>query len=346
VSALARDLDDIVERNADDFEALRGARLFVTGGTGFVGSWLLESFVWANARLALGARLVVLTRDPEAFARNSPHLASDPISFFAGDVREPIAIAGSFDAVIHAATPASAQINAATPEVMLGTIVDGTRRVLEVARRSGAIPFLLTSSGAVYGRQPPDLTLVDETYGGAPDSLDPGNAYHEGKRVAELLGAIAARHEHLQTKVARLFAFAGPYLPLDRHFAIGNFIGDALAHRPIRIGGDGTPVRTYLYAADMTSWLWRVLVRGQILRPYNVGSEHTVDIRETARTVAAAADPPLAYTVAGTPLPGRLPDRYAPSTARARAELGLLEWTPLEESIRRTLAWNRSLTKR
>jgi dTDP-glucose 4,6-dehydratase len=337
------DLAEILERCADDFAALRGARVFVTGGTGFVGSWLLASFARANARLALRARAVVLARDPAAFAAALPGVAHDPaIAFVRGDVRDPHLADGAFDAVIHAATPASAHLNAATPRLMLETIVDGTRHALDLASRSGAIPFLLTSSGAVYGRQPPELALVDETYAGAPDPLDPHNAYHEGKRVAEMQTAIAARTAGVRATVARLFAFAGPYLPLDRHFAIGNFVRDALAGRTIEILGDGTPVRTYLYAADMTAWLWRILVRGEPARAYNVGSEIPVDIRGAAEAVARAAGAPGAVVVRGTPRPGALPERYAPATARARTELGLEEWTPFDEGLRRTLAWHRA----
>jgi dTDP-glucose 4,6-dehydratase len=343
VNRLQTDLEEILERNADDFETLRGARIFMTGGTGFVGSWLLESFASANARLGLGANAVVLTRDPEAFRNALPHLAGDEsIRLLRGDVCEPIAIDGAFDAVIHAATPASAKINAESPLLMVDTVVDGTRHALDVARRSGSIPFLLTSSGAVYGRQPPELSLVDESYVGAPDTLDVRNAYHEGKRLAELLCAIACAEYGLDVKIARLFAFVGPYLPIDRHFAIGNFIRDALAGKQIEILGDGTPVRTYQYAADMTSWIWRILMRGVPARAYNVGSERAVNIRETAELVASAADVDGNITVRGIPTLGIAPERYACSTARAREELGLEEWTRLEEALRRTILWHRN----
>lgn len=333
------DLEEILERAHDDFETLRGARLYFTGGTGFVGSWLLESFVRANARLGLGAHVTVLARDPDVFAAAAPHLArSSAVTVVRGDVRAEPPL-GTFDAVVHAATPASAALNASEPSLMLDTVIDGTRHALAVARRAGAIPLLFTSSGAVYGRQPPELLLVDEAYAGGPDPLDPRNAYHEAKRLAELMFVIAAEREGIAVKIARLFAFVGPYLPLDRHFAIGNFVRDALAGRTIEIMGDGTPVRTYLYAGDLTVWLWRILVRGRTARAYNVGSQDQIDIRGTARAVAACVRPHVPFVVRGTPT-GALPERYAPSTERARSELGLAEWTPLDEAIRRTIRWH------
>jgi len=338
--ALARDLDEILERNRDDFAALRGARLFVTGGTGFVGTWLVESFAWANRRLALGARAELLVRDVARFATAAPHLAADAaISTVAGDVRTFAAPADRYDAILHLATPASAAVNDEEPLVMIDTVVGGMRRVLDLAAASGRVPVLFTSSGAVYGRQPPELVLVAETDRGGPDPLDARFAYHEAKRLAEQLCAVYAKTRAVAPKIARLFAFVGPHLPLDRHFAVGNFVRDALAGGPIVVGGDGTPVRTYLYAGDMTSWLWRILVRGEPLRAYNVGSCEPMSIAQTARRVAGAAASEPEVIVRGTPVANRPAERYACATDRARTELELAEWTPFDESIRRTLAW-------
>jgi dTDP-glucose 4,6-dehydratase len=336
---LAPDLEALLERSAGDLEHFKGSRLFVSGGTGFVGSWLLEAFAWANRRLALGASAVVLSRDPASFAAAAPHLAHDPaISLSRGDVRDPIEVAGSFDAIIHAATAGPAE---GGPEATLGTIVDGTRRVLELARRNGAIPLLFTSSGAVYGRQPQNLERLAETYLGGPDQLQPRYAYNEAKRLAEMLCAIALHDGGPNVKIARLFAFVGPYLPLDRNFAIGNFIADALAGRTIEVKGDGTATRTYLYGADLASWLWRILARGTPGRPYNVGGERALTIAEIAATVRDVANPGGAVTVAASP-GAATPDSYVPDVRRARDELGLVETFTLERGIARTLEWHRA----
>jgi nucleoside-diphosphate-sugar epimerase len=335
---LAADLDHVIGHSRDLWEELRDARLFVTGGTGFFGTWLLETFAWANDRLNLGASAVVLTRDSRAFADKAPHLASHPaIAWLDGDVRTFPFPDGAFSHVVHAATASSAPVPA---NEMFDTITRGTRRALELAGRSGASRFLLTSSGAVYGRQPAEVTHVPEEYVGTLDPAHPAHAYADGKRAAERLCGTYA-DSTLHPTIARGFAFVGPYLPLDVHFAAGNFIRDALQGGPIRVGGDGTPFRSYLYAADLAIWLWTILLRGQPARPYNVGSERAVSIGELARLVAAAAGGGIDVRIAKTPSPGAAAERYVPSTARARDELGLAVTVELEEGLSRTVEWHR-----
>ena len=213
---LAGDLDSLLDHTRELWDCLRGERLFITGGTGFFGCWLLESLAWANDRLGLGAQAVVLIRSLPLFQRKAPHLAAHPaIHFHQGDVRDFLFPTGHFAAMVHAAAPASARLNAEAPLEMLDTIVAGTRRVLDFASQCGASRCLLASSGGVYGRQPPDLASIPEDYPGAPDPLGPLSAYGEGKRLAELIGGIYARQTGLEIGIARGFTFVGPYLPLD-----------------------------------------------------------------------------------------------------------------------------------
>ncbi len=345
MNPLARDLDEVLTHTAGIWEELRGRRLFITGGTGFFGCWLLETFAWANDRLGLNAAATVLTRDPAGFARKVPHLAAHPaLGFHVGDVRSFTFPTGGFSHVIHAATEASARLNDEDPLRMFDTIVEGTRRTLEFARQAGAKELLFASSGAVYGRQPSAATHLTEDHAGGPDPTQPHWAYGEGKRAAELLCALYAKQHGLRPRIARGFAFVGPYLPLDIHFAIGNFIRDGLRGGPVQVNGDGTPFRSYLYGADLAAWLWTILLRGEPVRPYNVGSEADLPIAQVARAVADGFDPPCTVRIARQPEPGRAPERYVPSTRRAQAELGLRVRVPLPDAIRRTIAWWRATT--
>jgi nucleoside-diphosphate-sugar epimerase len=340
------DTDHIRAHSLDAWRTLSGARIFVTGGTGFFGTWLLESFVAASQAGELDAELVVLSRDPEAFGRKFPHLARHPrLSFTQGDILDFAFPAGPFDHVIHGATAASAALNREAPLQMFDTILAGTRRVLDFARARGVRKFLNISSGAVYGRQPPSLPLIEEDFAGAPDPLLIGNAYSEGKRAAEYLSTSFAQIHGIQLSVARCFAFVGPHLPLDAHFAAGNFIRDGLAGRNIVIRGDGTVVRSYLYAGDLTVWLWKLLASGRGGRAYNVGSDQPYSIAALAALVRDVFrdhfNTRIEIEIHGTPVPGQLPERYIPAVNRAKSELGLEEWIDLSEGIRRTIEWHR-----
>jgi dTDP-glucose 4,6-dehydratase len=181
---------------------------------------------------------------------------------------------------------------------------------------------------------------MSEDYSGGPDVSSPRSAYAEAKRLAELLCQCVAREKSLEIVIARCFAFVGPYLPIDVHFAAGNFIRDGLAGGPIRVNGDGSPRRTYLYAADLAAWLWTILFRGAPFGVYNVGSESEVTIRELAEAVQAQFDPRPDVLVAKPATAGAPPERYTPSTVRAREELGLRETVPLDEALRRTIRWH------
>jgi len=334
-----RDLDDVLETTRSIWNDLANARIFITGGTGFFGTWLLESFAYANDRLNLNSSLVVLTRDPDAFRRKAPHLVeNDFVSLVKGDVLDPLTGLGSFDAVIHAATSASADLERNDPETMFSTIVSGTDHVIDMASESGEIPFLLTSSGAVYGRQPADLEFVTEDWRAENESTDSLTAYARGKREAELRCLQAATRTNLQMKIARCYAFVGPHLPLDRHFAIGNFIRDGIDGRPIEVKGDGTTVRSYLYASDLVAWLWTILVKGEPGRPYNVGSSVAITMAELAQVVAIEFNPAPAVTIAEPPT-SKPTNRYVPSVERARDELGLKQQIELSEAIARTVEW-------
>ena len=338
---LAQDLGHILEHSRPLWEDLRGKKVFLTGGTGFFGKWLLESFIYANDQLNLDAQILVLSRNPNSFKIRYPNLAdASSIAFHKGDVRSFAFPEGEFSHIIHAATQASAKLNNEDPLLMLDTIVAGTRRTLEFAKDCGAKRFLLTSSGAIYGKQPPELSNIPEDYSGAPYPTQTASAYGEAKRLAELFCTIYQEQYDLEITIARCFTFVGPYLNLNSHYAVGNFIRDGLAGNPISISGDGTPLRSYLYAADLAIWLWTILFRGAPGGAYNVGSEDAISIKDLAYEVSSAFPDHPKVVVERLPLPDRSRERYAPSVKKAMSTLGLYPWIKLQEALRRTIKWH------
>jgi len=329
----ASDLNHILTHA--DLEPLRGQRIFLTGGTGFFGCWLLESFLHANRELALDAHATVLTRDPVGFTARAPHLAtSSAITLIAGDVKSFEFPADHHDLIIHAATDSGGQQARSTPAELRASITDGTRHTLRFAAATGARRLLYTSSGAVYGPQPADLTHIPETYTGRAASTD---IYGSAKLESEDL---CLAQPGLEATIARCFAFLGPWLPLDAHFAAGNFIRDAIAGTPLHIRGDGTPRRSYLYSADLMIWLWTLLLHAPAQSIYNVGSDASLSIAELAEATVAALRPGLEIRIDRTPNAAKPLTRYVPSTERAAAELGLTTLIPLHEAIRSTACWH------
>lgn len=341
------DLAHILDRTRDVWPGLRGARVFLTGGTGFFGHWILESLLHANRALELDARVTVLTRSADRFRANSPHLAHDPaVTLLEGDIRSFAFPSERHTHVIHAATDSGGQQYSRPAYELAESILEGTRHTLRFALATGAQRLLFTSTGAVYGRSAP-IAAIPETYSGAPDQLLPQSSYDEAKRMAEHLCVAYSHGTELECVITRPFAFVGPQLPLDAHFAIGNFIGSAIAGTPIHIRGDGTPRRSFLYMADLAIWLWHMLLRAPANRGYNVGSPVGVSVAELARIIAATLRPglepgssTLPIRIDGTPDPAAPLNGYVPDIARASAELGLAVTVPLEEAIRRTAAWH------
>lgn len=336
-SSLADDLEMILTRTLPLWEEMRGGRLFLTGGSGFFGCWLLESFIYANQVLGLGAEIVVLSRDPAAFRSRALHLASAGcVTMLQGDVTRFTPPEGAFTHVIHAAS----ELNVATPKDSLDlieTTLQGTRRVLDLARERGARKLLFTSSGAVYGPMTPGRKHLREDDSVSALPLEPRSAYAEAKRLAELVCALYGQEHGIETKIARGFAFLGPHLPLDSHLAAAGFLRSVLRREPLIIQGDGRTVRSYLYGADLAVWLWTILFKGVSRRPYNVGSDVPVTIAELAAAHGAAAPVPLEVCILGQLRPEVLADVYVPDISRARSELGLDVFTPLAEGIRKSL---------
>jgi len=336
------DLQFIVEQTADVWAAFDGARLFVTGGTGFIGSWLLEAIQHANRVTSSHVEVVTLSRNAAKAREYAPHLFDDgSVTLIEGDVTTFEADVGRIDFCIHAATDVADTKKAADALRMFDTGVAGTRRVLDFARKSGVARLLLTSSGAVYGTQPPSVEKMPESYMGAPDPLDPATAYGQGKRAAEWLAATYAREGDLQVAIARIYALVGPGIPLDGPFAAGNFIRDAIAGRAISMKGDGRPLRSYLYMADTCIWLFHMLLHAENGQAYNVGSEDALSIAALAKTIERLCGsrdsglPSAARNDSDAP-------RYVPDTSKARRSLGLAQYTGLETALSKTINWNRT----
>ena len=309
-------------------------KLFLTGGTGFFGRALLRHY------LSLGesaVQFIVLSRNPEQFLAEYPKFSGHPsITFLKGDIQQSDTLpwGHSFTHVLHGATESTLGPSL-TPLQRYLQIVQGTRNILELAVAAGVRRFLLTSSGAIYGPQPADLFAIPEDWPGSPPPSEPSTAYGHAKRAAEHLCALVGEQHGLETVVARCFAFVGPDLPLNVHFAIGNFIRDAITADAITVSGDGSPLRTYLDQSDLAHWLFTLLEHGRPGQAYNVGSDEVISIAALAHLVRDILAPDKPVHILGQPDPGAARNRYVPDIHKAQQQLGLSVTVPLAEAISR-----------
>lgn len=332
-----KDLEQVLSSTKDIWSNKTNKTIFLTGGTGFFGVWFQMSFLFINRKLNLNSRLIVLTRNEKKFLKKHPWLAEyNEISFKEGDIVNFDFFDEKVDYIIHAATEASVDLNINHPLTMFNTVVNGTNRILEFARLNKVDGFLLTSSGAVYGVQPVSCVNISEDYIGAPLTTRTDSMYGEGKRMAEVLCSVYHNHFSLPIKIARCYAFMGPFLPLDSHFAAGNFIRNILGKEDIIISGDGSPIRSYMYPTDLMIWLWTILFKGDVNQPYNVGSDKSISILELACLIAKLRGSKKTNIIVKEQ-PKNIPSNiYVPNVTKAKTELKLEELVSLRESITKT----------
>lgn len=315
--------------------------IFLTGGTGFFGKALVPYLLAKFA--STGSTLTVLSRNPESFLRRNPQFQNQPgLRFHEGDILriDSLPQSEAFSHVIHAATDSTFGPSL-TPLERFEQIVSGTRNLLDFAVSNRSRRFLYVSSGAIYGPQPEDLQGFPEDWIGSPVLSNPANTYGVGKLAAEHLCHIYRSMYELEVVIARCFAFVGPGLPLDVHFAIGNFIRDALFEEAITVSGDGTAVRSYMEEDDLTHWLTTMLTDGRNGEAYNVGSDEAVTIRELAHLVRDLLSPDKPVHIqSSTPLSSNR-SRYVPDIRKARQELLLNVGVPLSQAILNTAAAHR-----
>lgn len=324
---------------------LTGKRLLLTGSTGFFGKWLLATLAQLN-RDGAAIDVTAVSRSPEVFLREYPEYADARwLTWLKNDVQDVIEIpqGQTFNLVVHAATDTLAA-GQADPLRIYDTVLNGARNVLDVAVRTGAKRVLFTGTGAQYGAL--DFGVpVAETCKGSCDSLLVGSAYAEAKRAQETLAAIYGERYGLDVVSTRCFAFSGPGISLNEHFAIGNFVRDALWHDELVLQSSGSAVRSYLHGADLAGWLLTLLVRGAAGQAYNVGSDKALTIAELAHKVVARIAPDKPVRVLGRDHAAQARSFYVPDIQKARA-LGLDDWTSLDHSIDSMAKWIRDAGER
>jgi nucleoside-diphosphate-sugar epimerase len=305
---------------------LGSVSVLLTGGTGFVGRAIrtyLASF--PNFKVYYtGTQVPAVPLGPNE-------------EFIKWRIGEKL-VASECDYIIHCATPASTALNLGEPRRMFTLILDGALSVTDLAEQWQNKPrIMFTSSGAVYGQMPIGIERFEESCLLANDPRAPGSAYSEGKRVAEMLFAQAFDRDVLRPVYCRLFAFSGTYLPLNRHFAIGNFVRDAALSTKIVVKGSGIAIRSYLDQTDLAAWCLAALLHGKENSVFHIGSERSISILQLADLVSTRAHAlfgkrvEVEHEIDPSIVESR--SRYLPSTKWTRSQLEVTENISLEDSI-------------
>ncbi len=307
----------------------------MTGGTGFFGRALLRHWVARKEVGLFSEEVGILTRSPHDFLDSYPEFSKlSWLRLFEGDVLDYSTLPKNIeiDRIIHAATE-STNGAALTPYKTYNDITNGSSNILDFAVQNNVRRFLLTSSGAVYGPQPASLDKIPEVYLGRPDPLLPSSAYGLGKSAAEHLCCLYRDKYDLQVVIARCFAFVGRDLPLTAHYAMGNFINDALYGAEINVGGDGTPLRSYMNQSDLARWLLCIFDEGLAGHAYNVGSDQAISISDLAHLVRDILSPNKSVVFKNTASTFKGRSVYIPDISAARNDLNLQITISLRESI-------------
>jgi UDP-glucuronate decarboxylase len=316
-------------------------KLLLTGGTGFFGKAILGQLLKLSINGIGPPNVTVISRSPENFIKQNPTYAGlQWLKFHEGNVLDIKTLPSekSFTHILHAATE-STQGPKLPPLIRYEQIVEGTNNILSFAKECPIEKFMLTSSGAVYGA---GLGVsFREDYCGIPNPLDPEMSYGMGKRAAEHLCSLYKDAYGIQFVIARCFAFVGKDLPTNAHFAIGNFIEDALSGRDIVIKGSGMQKRTYMHQDDLAEWLLEILERGQSGEAYNVGSDHSITIKELAYLVRDIVNPNVEVKVLGRIDSGNR-NAYVPNIEKSVLDLGLGIKVGLNRAIQLTAEVMRS----
>jgi dTDP-glucose 4,6-dehydratase len=311
-------------------------RIFITGGTGFFGRALLR--YWTEGDNHNYPEVAcILTRNPQKFLVEYPEFNNISwLSFHSGDICYPQTFPKNdrYTHILHAATDSTVGLQL-SPLERYHQIAEGTKNLLEYASMNEIKRFLLTSSGGIYGPQPDDMEKIPETYSGELSTLNAQNAYSMGKRTAEHLCALYRDRYGIDFVIARCFAFVGYDLPMDAHFAIGNFIRDAFREESITVNGDGSPIRSYMDQLDLAIWLSKLLEYGEPGEVYNVGSDIPISIYDLAYLVRDSLAPSKSVHVQGNLKLNGQRNRYIPSIDKATNSLGLRLNISLAESLKK-----------
>lgn len=326
-----------IERSGIDLNSLKGKTVLITGGTGFFGIWLLTCLVNIKEKIGGDLELITISRNPENFiSKIQDKKIIENVEIIRGDIKAVKLINKNITHLVHMATTNAAETFGGHDQLdKIDLLYEGTKNILNQCGTK-LEKVLFTSSGVAYGVNNNSKILENDFTG--PNTIDIDSALGIGKLSAEYLIAYFAKKYGYKYSIARCFSFAGQYLPMDLHYAFGNFIDDYLNSKNIRIKGDGQDMRSYLYIGDAIAWLLK-LIEEPNNDIFNIGSENEIKIEDLAKKIASHKDG-MKIHIEGISkqIDNFKRSTYIPCTNKIKSRHPhLMEWTPLDEIIRKMI---------
>ena len=353
---LDQDLTYICGNLREEFGRMAGKSLLITGGAGFLGYYLVHAALQFNR--TIGRDLPIRVTVWDSFIRGRPQwlavLQDDPhLLVEQRDLIEPLPRPlPDFQWIIHAAGIASPPFYRKYPIKTIDANINGLRNLLDYSvaqadRGKQVEGFLFYSSSEIYGDPTPDWIPTPEHYRGLVSCTGPRSCYDESKRFGETLCVVFAQQHGVPTKIARPFNNYGPGLKITDKRVLSDFARDIFAGKDLVMYSDGKPTRTFCYSADSITGYYKVLVKGQIGEPYNIGIEKPeISMTELAEKVIGIARELFDYRgkLVHHPNPEAVylvdnPNRRCPNIEKGRAQLGYNPTILVDQGLRRSLIW-------
>lgn len=338
IDFLKKDCADAASWSLRLLDELKNQKLLIAGGTGFMGSWIAEFIAFLNDNHQFNTSVVILSRNTDSFKDEKKHLATrSDIQFISRDIRNINELPPDISYIIHAAASPDNRNHVSNPIETIATITKGTDNLIDSAfKLLNLKKILYLSSGQVYGKNPIQKELISESDFGSFDCNKITAIYPEAKRLAEATCCAYSSQYKIPIVIARPFSFIGPYQSLSKPWAINNFINDALNNKTIRIIGNGEPIRSYMYPADLVVWILKILISGKINTAYNIGSPFGISLKDVAEKIVHIAQTKVNIDIKFN---NNDSSHYVPDITLCENDLGLKINYDVEDTIRRSIAW-------
>ena len=325
---------DISQDESLKIQVLKNTEILVTGGTGFFGKWIVKIITYLNDNLAFNIKLYLVARNNSSYINNIVENRND-IFFIKNDIRNLREIPSTIEYIIHTAATPDNSVHMSNPIEVMDIISNGTKQVLDLALGLDNIKKILNiSSGQVYGTL--RSNKISEANVGILDTNSVNSIYPEAKRYSETLSFAYKSLYKLPIVQVRPFSFVGPYMGLEKPWAINNFIKDAIKFKKIRILGNGKPIRSYMYPTDMAWWILNMLVDSKNGVVYNLGSQEGISLEELAIKIKNKIGMEVNIEILNMNDESSI---FVPDESLVKNRLGLDIKVGIDEALDRTIDW-------